>query len=86
MRSLVPSGSTWAVAAVGKAQQPMTELAMRLGGHARIGLEDNIYLSKGVLSAGSAPLVGRAAAYARSIGREPADPARARTMLGIAKR
>lgn len=86
MRSLVPSGSTWGVAAVGKAQQPMTELAMRLGGHARVGLEDNIYLSKGVLSAGSAPLVGRAAAYARSIGREPADPADARAMLGITKR
>lgn len=86
MRSLVPSGSTWGVAAVGRSQQPMTELAMRLGGNARVGLEDNIYLSKGVLSEGSAPLVGRAAAYARSIGREPADPARARTMLGIAKR
>jgi 3-keto-5-aminohexanoate cleavage enzyme len=86
MRSLVPGGSTWGVAAVGKSQQPMTELAMRLGGHARVGLEDNIYLSKGVLSEGSSPLVGRAAAYARSIGREPADPGRARTMLGIAKR
>ena len=56
----------------------MTELAMRLGGHARVGLEDNIYLSKGVLSEGSAPLVARAAAYARSIGRTPVDPARAR--------
>jgi 3-keto-5-aminohexanoate cleavage enzyme len=86
MRSLVPGGSTWGVAAVGRSQQPMTELAMRLGGHARVGLEDNIYLAKGVLSEGSAPLVGRAAAYARSIGREPADPARARTMLGIARR
>jgi 3-keto-5-aminohexanoate cleavage enzyme len=86
MRSLVPNGSTWGVAAVGKSQRPMTELAMRLGGHARVGLEDNIYLSRGVLSEGSAPLVGRAAAYARSIGRDPADPARARAILGIEKR
>ncbi len=85
MRSLVPSGSTWAVAAVGKSQRPMTELAMRLGGHARVGLEDNIYLDRGVLSEGSAPLVLRAAAYARAIGRETADPARARTMLGMTK-
>ncbi len=85
MRSLVPSGSTWAVAAVGKSQRPMTELAMRLGGHARVGLEDNIYLDRGMLSEGSAPLVLRAAEYARSIGRETADPARARTMLGITK-
>jgi 3-keto-5-aminohexanoate cleavage enzyme len=83
LRSLVPLEATWAVAAVGKHQQPLTELAMRLGGHARVGLEDNIFLSKGVLAEGSAPLVARAAAYARSIGREPADPARARAMLKI---
>jgi 3-keto-5-aminohexanoate cleavage enzyme len=83
MRSLIPAGSTWAVAAVGRHQQPMTELAMRLGGHARVGLEDNIYMSKGVLAEGSAPLVARAAAYARSIGRVPVEPARARVMLGL---
>ncbi len=86
LRSLVPAGATWAVAATGRFQQPMTELAMRLGGHARVGLEDNIYLSKGVLSEGSAPLVARAAAYARSIGRTPVEPARAREMLGLAPR
>jgi 3-keto-5-aminohexanoate cleavage enzyme len=84
LRSLVPVDATWAVAAVGRHQQPMTELAMRLGGHARVGLEDNIYLQRGVLSEGSAPLVARAAEYARSIGREPASPTRAREMLGIA--
>ncbi|MGD0524142.1 MAG: 3-keto-5-aminohexanoate cleavage protein [Polyangiaceae bacterium] len=85
LRSLVPADATWAVAATGRAQQPMTELAMRLGGHARVGLEDNIYLSKGVLSEGSAPLVARAAAYARSIGRAPVDPQRARQLLGLAR-
>lgn len=84
MKSLLPEGATWAVAAVGRFQQPMTEAAMRLGGHARVGLEDNIYLSKGILAEGSAPLVARAAAYARSIGRAPVDPARARAMLGLA--
>jgi 3-keto-5-aminohexanoate cleavage enzyme len=85
MRSLVPRGSTWGVAAVGRSQQPMTELAMRLGGHARVGLEDNIYLHKGILAEGSAPLVARAAAYARSIGREPVDAARARAILGLSR-
>ena len=64
----------------------MTELAIRLGGHARVGLEDNIYLSKGVLSEGSAPLVARAAAYAKTQGREAVDAARARQILGIATR
>jgi 3-keto-5-aminohexanoate cleavage enzyme len=86
LRSLIPADATWAVAATGRFQQPMTELAMRLGGHARVGLEDNIYLSKGVLSEGSAPLVARAAAYARSIGRTPVDPDRARQLLGLAPR
>ncbi len=81
--SLVPAGATWAVAAVGRHQRPMTELAIRLGGHARVGLEDNIYLDKGVLSEGSAPLVARAAAYARSIGRPLLDPTAARAHLGI---
>jgi len=81
MISRVPSEASWGVAAVGRFQQPLTELAMRLGGHARVGLEDNIYYAKGVLSEGSAPLVARAAAYARSIGRIPTDPARARALL-----
>jgi 3-keto-5-aminohexanoate cleavage enzyme len=85
MRSMVPADGTWSVAAIGRAQQPMTELAMRLGGHARVGLEDNIFISRGVLADGSAPLVARAAAYGRSIGREPVDPDTARKMLGIAR-
>ena len=61
---------------------------MRLGGHARVGLEDNIYLAKGVLAEGSAPLVARAAAYARSHrARRPLDPARARAICsGLAER
>ena len=83
--TLLPTGASWAVAAVGRHQQPMTELAIRLGGHARVGLEDNIYLSKGVLSEGSAPLVARAAAYATSVGRSPLDPDGARKVLGLHK-
>jgi 3-keto-5-aminohexanoate cleavage enzyme len=81
LASRVPAGASWGVAAVGRFQQPLTELAMRLGGHARVGLEDNIYLSKGVLSEGSAPLVARAAGFAKSLGRTPVEPARARALL-----
>ena len=81
--SLVPEGATWGVAAVGRHQRPMTELGMTLGGHARVGLEDNIFLEKGVLAEGSAPLVARAAAFAKQIGREVVAPDRARTLLGI---
>jgi 3-keto-5-aminohexanoate cleavage enzyme len=61
----------------------MTELALRLGGHVRLGLEDNLYLERGVLAQGSAPLVARAAAHARELGREPVAPARARALLGL---
>ena len=85
MASQLPVGATWGVAATGRHQKPLTELAMRSGGHVRVGLEDNIYLSKGVLSEGSAPLVRQAAVYAQSLGREVVDPARARVLLGIAK-
>ncbi len=84
--SQIPPTATWGVAAVGRHQLPMTELGIRLGGHARVGLEDNIYLTKGVLSEGSAPLVARAAAYAKSVGREAVEAARARQILGIAAR
>jgi len=81
--SQIPAQATWGVAAVGRFQRPMTELAMSLGGHARVGLEDNIYLEKGVLAEGSAPLVARAAAYAKTLGREVVLPDRARHLLGI---
>lgn len=84
--SQVPPGASWGVAAVGRHQRPMTELAMRLGGHARVGLEDNIYLEKGVLSEGSAPLVERAASYAKTLGRTPVSPTRAREILGLSAR
>jgi 3-keto-5-aminohexanoate cleavage enzyme len=83
LRSLLPPEATWGVAAVGRHQQPMTELAISEGGHARVGLEDNVYFSKGVLAEGSAPLVARAAAYARSVGRTPLEPDAARALLGI---
>lgn len=81
--SQVPPGCSWGCAAVGRHQRPMTELALRLGGHVRVGLEDNIYLDKGILAEGSAPLVARAAAHARQLGREPVSPARARALLGV---
>jgi 3-keto-5-aminohexanoate cleavage enzyme len=79
--SQLPEGASWGVAAVGRHQRPMTELAIALGGNARVGLEDNIYLDKGVLSEGSAPLVARAAAFARDLGRVPVTPSRAREIL-----
>lgn len=76
---------TWAVAAVGRHQLPMAELAIRWGGHARVGLEDNIYVDKGVLAQGSGELVERAAGFAKAAGRAVATPDEARKLLGLTK-
>jgi 3-keto-5-aminohexanoate cleavage enzyme len=80
---LPTEGTTWAVAAVGRHQLPMAELAIRMGGHARVGLEDNIYIDKGVLAKGSSELVARAATFAQAAGREIATPDVARKLLGL---
>lgn len=79
----VPPGSTWCVAGVGRHQFTMAAHAILMGGHVRVGLEDNVYLRKGVLAPSNAALVERAAAIAKEFDRELADPAEARRLLGI---
>ena len=83
MVSKLPRGCTFNVAGIGRHQLPMAELALRIGGHARCGLEDNVYLSKGVLAKGSFELVAKVAEIARSARREVATPAQAREILRI---
>lgn len=78
-----PAAWTWAVAAVGRHQLPMAELAIRRGGHARVGLEDNVYVDRGVLAKGSWELVERAVSFARACGRPVATPEVARRLLGL---
>jgi 3-keto-5-aminohexanoate cleavage enzyme len=80
----LPEGVRWTAAGVGRAQLELAALAPRLGGHVRVGLEDNLYLAKGVLARGSHELVARAAELAREAGRVPATPAEARRILGLA--
>jgi 3-keto-5-aminohexanoate cleavage enzyme len=79
----LPEPAHWTAAGIGRHQLPMAELALRLGGHVRVGLEDNLFLSKGVLAKGSHELVEAAVRLARAVGREPATPAEARALLGI---
>lgn len=79
----LPRGSTFTVAGVGRHQLPMAELAAQKGGNGRVGLEDNIYLAKGVLAQGSWELVAEAAKRARAAGREIATPAQARELLRL---
>ncbi|MFL5350533.1 MAG: 3-keto-5-aminohexanoate cleavage protein [Hyalangium sp.] len=79
----LPQGSTWTVAAMGRHQLPFVELAAERGGNARVGLEDNIYVSKGVLAKGNWELVAEAAKRAKAKGRTLATPEEARKILRL---
>ncbi len=80
----LPEPAHWGVAGIGRSEMPMAEAALRLGGHVRVGLEDNLFLAKGVLARGSHELVAMAVRAARGAGREPASAAEARRSLGLA--
>jgi 3-keto-5-aminohexanoate cleavage enzyme len=82
----LPTGSLWSVCAVGLHQLPVNVLAIAMGGHARTGMEDNLYYRRGELAKSNAQLVARLARIARECGREPATPAEARQLLGITPR
>jgi 3-keto-5-aminohexanoate cleavage enzyme len=86
MRSKLPPGCQWSVLGIGRNQLPMITLGMVLGGHVRVGFEDNVYLSKGVLAPSNAALVEQAVELARVMQREVASPAEARALLGITAR
>jgi 3-keto-5-aminohexanoate cleavage enzyme len=81
--SRLPEGSSWTVAGIGRHQLPMADLGIGWGGNARVGLEDNIHLSKGVLAKGSFELVAAVAEKARAEGRPLATPAQARALLRL---
>jgi len=73
----------WSVCAAGKFQFPLTTHALLMGGHARVGLEDNLYLEKGVLAKNSGEQVAKLIRIAREFGIEPATPQEAREILGL---
>jgi uncharacterized protein (DUF849 family) len=83
MKSLLPHGSQWASFGVGRSEFPMVAQAVLLGGHARVGLEDNLYLSKGVLAPDNSSLVRKAAEIVDRLGTRLATPDEARAILGL---
>ena len=83
MKSKLPAGAVWSVLGVGKAQLPMITLAMILGGHVRVGFEDNIYVKQGVLASSNAQMVEGAVDLAERLGRRVVAPKEARVMLGM---
>ncbi|BBO11732.1 3-keto-5-aminohexanoate cleavage protein [Bradyrhizobium sp. TM102] len=83
-RSLLPPGAIWSGFGIGRAEFPMVAQAYLLGGHVRVGMEDNLYMSKGVLAKTNAELVAHAAGILKSLGASVATAADARAMLGLA--
>ena len=80
---LLPKGWTWSVCALGRHQIPMAAVATVMGGHVRVGFEDNVFLRRGELAKSNADLVRKAANIARELERPIASPDDAREMLGI---
>lgn len=78
-----PPESIWLCSGIGPFQLPMTTFALLLGGHVRVGLEDNLYLKRGQKLRSNAEVVGRTVRIAHELNREVATPAQARQMLGI---
>jgi uncharacterized protein (DUF849 family) len=85
MRDQLPSNAKWAAFGISQLEFPMVAAAVVLGGHVRVGMEDNLYLSRGVLTPGNTPLVERAVKIIESIGEYPASVNEAREILGLDK-
>ena len=81
----IPEGSTWTVAGVGRNQFPMAVMGIIMGGHVRVGFEDNVYLEKGVPAASNGELVAKVVRLAKELGREIATPDEARRILGLSR-
>jgi uncharacterized protein (DUF849 family) len=83
MRNLLPPDSPWFAFGISLYQFPMVAQAVLLGGHPRVGLEDNIYLEKGKLAPSNAALVEKAGKIIEILGDQVATPAEARQILGL---
>ncbi len=83
MKAMLPANAHWSAFGVGAQHFPAVAMTVVNGGHVRVGLEDNLYMSKGVLAEGNGPIVARAVRIIREIGAEIASPAEARKILGL---
>ena len=80
---LLPENATWSIIGIGKSHLPMCMLGLIMGGHIRVGMEDNIYYERGVLARKNSEFVERIVRIAREYGREIASPDEARKILGL---
>jgi uncharacterized protein (DUF849 family) len=80
----LPAGATWAAAGIGRFQFPVNAMAVTMGGHVRVGLEDNLYMDADRrVQATNLALVERVAGIARSVGRPVATPVEVRHLIGL---
>jgi uncharacterized protein (DUF849 family) len=82
MRGLLPENAVWGMLGIGAAQMPVAALSAIMGGNIRVGLEDNIYLERGIFAT-NGQLVTRARQIAENLGRPIATPGEARQILGL---
>ena len=85
MAGSLPPGSTWTATGLGKNAWIIAAATIAMGGHVRVGFEDNLYLEKGVLAKNNGEMVAKAVQLARLLGREVATPAEARRILSLSK-
>lgn len=83
LRGSIPTDATYTVAGVGRFEFPLATLAIIDGGHVRVGFEDNVAISKGVLAKSNGELVEKVVRLAKELGREIANPSEARQILGL---
>ena len=84
MATSIPADSTWTATGIGKNAWGIAAATIAMGGHARVGFEDNVYMSKGVLAKSNGEMVERVVQMAKLLNREVATPAEAREILGLA--
>lgn len=83
LKNLIPEGSTWSALGIGKGHLPILYAALALGGNVRVGMEDNILLSKGVLAKSNVDFVERTKRSIEAFGKTVATPDEARQILGV---
>ena len=84
MATSIPADSTWTATGIGKNAWGIAAATIAMGGHVRVGFEDNVYMSKGVLAKSNGEMVERVVQMAKLLNREIATPAEAREILGLA--
>lgn len=83
LKSLIPQHATWSAFGIGRMHLPILFATLSLGGHVRVGMEDNIYYSKGVLAKSNADFVNRTKRIVAELGKEIATPDEARKILKL---